>query len=581
MVWTAGAAAYERLEVTAALDAESMIVSGMYTSPAVGIPAGDSTLHFRLYPNQICESEQAAIEPVRDCGVQVDSVFVNGRNYTGGLRVDGNDAFVILGPPERADSVAIRVVFHATIPEEGDRFGYDAERVRLESWLPVPAPRSDDGWMIIDYDKWYIEPCGDLFDYSLMITVPDSLQVIGPGIGRVDSSDGVVHVQVEMDRSLDVPLFMSSHYRPSIREVGEIRHTLWYREGERWMVDSVAAWVDFTLRYLSDSICAYPFDEFVSVIGAFDFDGALELPRMIWLPSPGEGSWTGFPRVAVVHETIHQWFFGMLYSNQAWHPWLDESITQYFTGRIVEDYCAGRGSLIDYFGLRVDFSAFSRMQSNVHFAFESIDDSAGSYRGNTYFTGIYGKGAEVVGTLVGLMGPEREDEFWREYVATHAFTRPSPEDLYVIADRYLPDAYAGLAREIVQVMVQPDYAITELSSSRADSLDADSQRVAYFENTVRYTVSHPVSSTLPMRLVFDGGLVLDTVVATPAGIHELTVRDENRVTLAIIDPDTAVVIDENYFNNSLSAERVNSSGLRLFSGLTFLVESLHSMLWGW
>ena len=48
-----------------------------------------------------------------------------------------------------------------------------------------------------------------------------------------------------------------------------------------------------------------------------------------------------------------------------------------------------------------------------------------------------------------------------------------------------------------------------------------------------------------------------------------------------IDPENIFAIDENLLNNSMKAESDGRAGIRLSSGLLFLVESLFSSLWGW
>lgn len=102
-----------------------------------------------------------------------------------------------------------------------------------------------------------------------------------------------------------------------------------------------------------------------------------------------------------------------------------------------------------------------------------------------------------------------------------------------------------------------------------------------FESDITYAVHHPLTLTVPMRLTFDDGVMLDTMVDGGRGIHTLTIERPNRVWLAAIDPDTIFVVDRNLMNNSLSVGRLSYSGLRLWSGLTYLVESMYSILWGW
>lgn len=415
--------AFERIEVDARLDVDSHRVHGVLRSNLVGVPNSDSSLHLRLYPNRGCERLPDS-EASGDCGIALDSLLINGREYIGSAKLGRASVSVSLLPADRKDSVSLRVVFRVDIPEGGDRFGRDTDRIRLECWMPVPSPRSREGWIIEDYASAHAEPAGDLFNYRVSLTLPDSLQVISPGIAGVTHSDNRNSVQIALDSALDVPLFIASGYSQDTAVVAGVTRRVYSRTADREVIDSVAAWIDYTMEYMSREVMAYPFDEFVGVIDAFDFSGALELPRMIWMPSLRDGIVTGWPRAMVIHEVVHQWFYGVVISNQARHPWLDESVTQYFTMIINEQYGGDRGDLIDLFGFQADYRTALRFQSHAVFDFAPIDLPAEGYDDNTYFGAVYWKGSQVLATLIGLMGSENEKRFWREYARKHAFSRP-------------------------------------------------------------------------------------------------------------------------------------------------------------
>jgi hypothetical protein len=577
------AAAFENLAVTATLDVDSSRVTGVMYADRVELPAGDSILHLRLYANLACGGSGDSASSTA-CGISIDSLMVEGHEYSHLMEYHPAGLSVVLRREDRRETVRLRVVFRVGIPFGGLRLGRDSDRFRLECWLPVPAPRSARGWLIEDYAGGLGEPVGDLFNYRAEITYPDTLQLIAPGVVSKSSMGGTTVAAIEMDSSCDIPLYFSSGYREDSSRVAGTSRRIYYRSEDAFAVDSIAGWVDYTLEYMSREVMQYPFEEFVVVVGAFDFSGALELPRMIWIPSFSGGVVTGWPRVTVIHEVIHQWFYGIVASNQASHPWLDESVTQYFAMRINEAIGGERGDLVDYFGVQGDYRTVLRMQSKAVFDYARIDLASSAYKRDTYFGSVYWKGSQVMATLTGLMGEEGERSFWREYAGAHAYARPTPEDFFRMAERYMPSADTGLAERVIGVMVEPDYAILEIAVEPAAQVLADSglSPAPLLRSRVEYAVHHPLRSQVRMQLVMDDGSMVDTVVSSQPGRHEVIIeRGDQYVQRAVIDPDTAIVIDRDLTNNSLSISRENFGGLRLWSGLTFLVESLFSYVWGW
>ncbi len=73
----------------------------------------------------------------------------------------------------------------------------------------------------------------------------------------------------------------------------------------------------------------YPYQE-LDVVETPARAGGIEYPTLVVI---SDRLYTGHPRLewVVAHEVAHQWWYGMVGSDQVDEPWLDEALTQYTT----------------------------------------------------------------------------------------------------------------------------------------------------------------------------------------------------------------------------------------------------------
>ena len=89
----------------------------------------------------------------------------------------------------------------------------------------------------------------------------------------------------------------------------------------------------------------------------------MEYPTYITL-----GSFRYFPKGVrtieslVMHEFTHQYFMGMLASNEKEEAWLDEGFVTYFEDRTMEAKYGEDGSMISILGMRINSSDFTRSE---------------------------------------------------------------------------------------------------------------------------------------------------------------------------------------------------------------------------
>ena len=71
----------------------------------------------------------------------------------------------------------------------------------------------------------------------------------------------------------------------------------------------------------------------------------MEYPHLVQIDETFYRTWELYPylEMITVHETAHQWFYGLVGNDEVDEPWLDEALTEYMTMR--------------YYGYRYDEAA--------------------------------------------------------------------------------------------------------------------------------------------------------------------------------------------------------------------------------
>lgn len=250
-------------------------------------------------------------------------------------------------------------------------------------WIPW-ITRQDDFWA---------SPYGDPFTTAVSpyirvsITADRQLRIASTG-SRV-SSDGLT--QVFEARDVRDFVFTAA---PDLRKLSG-----WSIDGDTRIVAfsrtlSLSVMFDYARRAMDtfeSKLGQYPYDRFT--VSEASGGSAMESPGHIWLPAVGPKSHIGY---LTVHETGHQWFYGIVGNDQPGQPFADEAVVEFLT-RWFED-------------------AFGPSSCPR----DRLDGGIGYYQG-CIFQVIYAQGSTFLDGVKRDMGASR---FWaalREYVADHRF----------------------------------------------------------------------------------------------------------------------------------------------------------------
>ncbi len=248
-------------------------------------------------------------------------------------------------------------------------------------------------------------------DVRVRVTTEQPLDLATTGELVSTSADGLTSVFQATDVR-DFTVTAATDYQLLERAVGETTVRAWFRPGTRG-----AAWLDAAVDAfgaLEERLGAYGYPSFDVVQSA---GGAgMESPGLIWIPG---GVAAGNVRYLVAHETAHQWFYGIVGSDQVREPFTDEAVADY----------AARSVL--------SLRRASRCPS------DRLDRSIYDYSAACYYETVYIGGGNLLDDARQLMG---SDVFWaalREYVATNRHKLATTSSLLRALDDATPLDLAG------------------------------------------------------------------------------------------------------------------------------------------
>jgi Peptidase family M1 domain len=145
------------------------------------------------------------------------------------------------------------------------------------------------------------------------------------------------------------------------------------------------------------------------------------------------------PELVTVHEVGHNWFQGLLASNEVDEAWLDEGMNDYADGLVMNALYGEQTSAIDWADLYSNYFALSWELAGGG---QPIPDpiAQSSYRFvdiAAYVASNYSTPATIMRTLEKVVGSEKFLAALRAYAEKYAFTHPREADLRDTLEREL------------------------------------------------------------------------------------------------------------------------------------------------
>jgi aminopeptidase N len=471
------------------------------------------------------------------------------------------------------ETIEIDIEWTAKIPRPFARTGYIADYYFIAQWFPKIGVLEDGGWNTHQFHA-VTEFYADYGVYDVDITVPAGFVVGASGreIGRSENADGTTTHRYRGEDIHDVawtasPRFLESRRvfdRPGLNRV-EMRLLLQPEHAgqEDRHFDATAA----TLRWLGEWFGAYPYDHITIVDPAYQSgSGGMEYPTLItagtrWI-APRDVT---VPESVTIHEAAHQWWYGVVGSNEFESAWMDEGLTMFGEPRVTEAADAPNRLALRFFGgfvpwvvqdVRLRRETNGNRLPNFRLSAEADAPSTPTYQywPATATSITYDKTALWLHTLERHLGWPVVQRILSTYFERWKFRHPQPQDLFAIVNEVSGQDLTWFIDQVYGGSNTFDYAVQELTSERVGT--------GPYRTTVVAQRLGEAAFPVDVVTTFENG---EQITERWDGASRRTMYVYERASRALaaqVDPRRVLLLDVNYTNNSRTLQPRSSEASR-------------------
>lgn len=520
--------------------------------------------------------------------IQSISVEDGGQKYSPQYNTTDTRTQVWLQQPLKSSGSKIKITinYEFTIPEYGtDRMGrlktQNGWIYEVAQWFPRMAVYDDiQGWNTLPYlgaGEFYLE-YGDI-EYS--VTAPSDLIVVGSGelqnekdvltptqISRLASarnsdktvtirskdeikdpksrpSGGNITWRFKIQNTRDVAWAASKAFvwdaarmnlphgkkslAMSVYPVESIKKDGWQRSTEM---------VKASIEYYSNKWFEFPYPAAVNVAGIV---GGMEYPGIVFcgFQSTGADLWG-----VTDHEFGHTWFPMIVGSNERKYAWMDEGFNTFINGSSTKNFNKGEFAKFSFFSPEYRIAeAFQPTMDPLWTIPEVIQQS-------NLGVAAYDKPAMMLDALRDVvLGPDRFDAAFREYIRRWAFKHPTPWDFFRTIENVAGEDLNWFWREWVFNNWKLDQKVSSVVYDYNDPKNGADVTIENLEQMVM-----PVTVLVKEENGKQHRVDLPVEVWQRGPVWTFKVPSISKITDVILDPDKKLP-DVNRKNNSLTQKK--------------------------
>ena len=440
---------------------------------------------------------------------------VNGEGVKMEYHIDHIDiARIILNKPlAPGEEIVITTPFRVKIPSsQFSRLGHAGQQYQLCQWYPKPAVYDKTGWHPIPYltqGEFYSE----FGSFEVEITIPENYVVAATGElqsnpeeqarinkniaeseefakngfptdkSKTASSSNWKTITYKQDKVHDFAWFADKNYHimkssVQLERSGRTVDTYTYFSDKDAVLWKAAVnYINESVKYYSKWVGDYPYNVCKAVDGALSAGAGMEYPTITVVAATGSAS--SLENV-IAHEVGHNWFYGILASNERDHPWMDEGTNSYYENRymtlkypahsfmtsILPDGLSGSLGLGDFNPAQLKNlpDVFSQRRNFD----QSLNLTAPEFTNVNYALMVYMKTASILNYLAASMGQEAFDKMMQSWYDQWSFKHPSPSDFKAHVEGFNKKEMPWLFVDLFASRKRVDYKVCRASGTGTD-----------------------------------------------------------------------------------------------------------------
>ncbi len=398
------------------------------------------TIKFHLYPQFFEEGATDFIVP----NTKLNNTYPNGMSYANfnidRVLVENVDKDVVyesdfdsilavelnssLMPNERTN---IYIEYSFTLPNCNHRFGYGENTINLANFYPVACVFENGKFNTNSYcsngDPFYSE----MANYSVNIK-SDKQYIIASSGEKVEEkkSETTLKSSFRANMVRDFAMVLSNKFKVISQSVNNTNINYFYFNDQS-PNNSLKAGCD-AIKTFSKLFGTYPYSTF-SIVECDFVHGGMEYPNLVMINTKID-SVDDYINV-IIHETAHQWWYGMVGNDEFNYPWLDEALTEFSTV-LFYDYNKGYNlnhkQMIDI--SKENYSIFTSVYEDVLGPIDTSMRAIDQYNTEPeYSYCTYVKGVLMFESLYQLIGEKDFVKSLQMYFENNKFSNVTPEDL--------------------------------------------------------------------------------------------------------------------------------------------------------
>lgn len=364
---------------------------------------------------------------------------------------------VLPSPLAPEQTAIITTPFHVKLPYNFSRSGYDGESFQATQWYPKPAVYDSKGWHpmpYLDQGEFYSE----FGNFDVTVTVPSNYVVAATGDLQNEEERTWLNTRKDFEwiptsrkvktkgggvKTITQDFPPSTTTKKSLRFRQEQVHDFawfadkrfavqqdtcrlpsgkivttalyYYKKGPKSTWSSSMPTIKETIHFYSAMVGEYPYNVVSVVQGPWSFGGGMEYPTITVISPVKDPDGV---RAVITHEIGHNWFYGILGSNERTYPWMDEGLNTFYENKFHHRNKPATGSLN-----RTLFETSSIKKRD-----QPINTSSEKFSEYNYNLTAYYKAAEWMRYLESVAGTAAFQKGMQEYYRRWQFKHPQPED---------------------------------------------------------------------------------------------------------------------------------------------------------
>ena len=421
-------------------------------------------------------------------------------------------------------TITIETPFFVKLPRVVSRLGHTGKHFEITQWYPKPAVYDKDGWHPMPYlnmgefysefgtfdvkitlpENYRIMATGDMINGDKEIAWLDSLALVGDSLGALSKKELEKYLKKNKPKkkkrknkdkksdTLKVIPNKTIHFRQeNVHDFAWFADPNWIvQKGELFLDDSsrqITLWSMYlpknawlwrnSIEYLHDSglwfsrfYGDYPYNHISAVDGDMSAGGGMEYPNITVISRSGSEDLLEY---VIMHEVGHNWFYGILGTNERDHAWMDEGLTEYSGIRYWEKKYADTGNRFVFIDAIQNKLGIAKNVDMAYFQYAGYSSGATKddaqplniSSDDNYFYRNYGQNYSKVAVMMRYLhhylGEKKMDIIMQDYFESWKFKHPGPQDFISFFEKHSDENLKWFFDNMIDSTTYIDYAVSK------------------------------------------------------------------------------------------------------------------------